>query len=102
MRGLKYLVGSTILGGALVLLYPSPTYSGMWGDAFRKGNQKTAQDIQKYNNWVEKQNEIDRKNPNRVKDIAGEVMEQSGVPGAREMIEVIDKGPNYQPPWKRK
>jgi len=102
-RGLDYLF--LTLFTFSTISYSQPIYAGeTYREKCRRDTQKTVQSFQKIKKSYEKIcDKIDGPNPQeRGKDIAGEVIEQSGIPGAREMIEIIDKGPNYQPPWKRK
>jgi len=103
MVKLKTLFVATSLATKLIF-FPSELHicdAGWWQDyqeKCRRDTERTKQDGRKlkkeYNNFSNKVN-----GPNmqeRAKDIAGKILEnQYGIPQAREMIEIIDKGPNY-------
>lgn len=106
-RGMLTLVTVFMLAAVNIFVQPGSACAGRWKTKYKQDTERTKREfrgyLKKYKGWVEKQNEIDRKNPDRAKDAAGTIMEHGlGIPGAREMIEVIDKGPRYKPPWKRR
>jgi hypothetical protein len=103
----KAIILLTVLVFAVinVLAHPGVSYAGSYKTKFKQDTEKTKQDLKKmgeaYKKFCDK---VDGPNPNeRAKDAAGFILENvHGVPKAREIIEVIDKGPDYKPSWKRK
>ena len=104
-----FLIAPTISGYTIPINTIQPVYAeGGWKkykQKLRRDNQKTRENIRGFKKSYKRLcDKIDGRNPSRrAKNIAGHILENVyGIPQAREMIEIIDKGPKYKAPWKRK